>query len=728
MKERPSPPAAVKKPAVLVAHGDERIDPWYWLREKSDPAVLAHLAAENDYTAAVMAGTEDLREFLYAEMVARVQETDMSVPVRKGQWWYYHRTRAGAQYPVHCRQPDQAGRPGGDHVEQIMLDENAEAAGGEFFDLGAFDVSPDGQFLAYSTDRTGDEVFTLRVRDLGTGADLPGEIENTYYGTAWSRDGSTLFYVRPDGAHRPYQVWRHRIGSESLADELVFTEGDERFFAGVRNSKTDDLVVIATHSSLTSEIRLLSSDDPWGEFAVVVPRREGVEYHVSHHRSARDGDRLFMWTNEDAPNFRLLVAPIPLGDAERWDAPRRENGLSAVERWDEVVPHRPDVKLDHVEVFADALALSERAEALSRIRLLDLATGDERVVDQEEDVYAAWVGANPEFDSHVLRYSYTSLVTPSTVYDLDLRTHERTLLKRAPVLGGYDSTRYRTERRWATAPDGARVPISLVYRRDRAAGPGPLVLYGYGAYEASREPTFSSFRLSLLDRGVAFAIAHVRGGGEMGRAWYEQGKFFAKTTTFTDFIACAQSLVDDGVTSPDQLVIRGGSAGGLLIGAALNLRPDLFAAAVAEVPFVDVLTTMLDPSLPLTVHEYEEWGDPNDPAVYSYLASYSPYDNVRAVAYPYLLVTAGLNDPRVSYWEPAKWVQRLRERGTGDHPILLRTQLGAGHMGPSGRYDAWRDEAFVYAFILWALHRDAGHRDPGLDVHSAAGDPVVPPA
>jgi oligopeptidase B len=682
------PPVAPRRPVTLTEHGDERIDPWYWLRERSNPEVLALLEAENAHTAAVLAGTDGLRETLFREIVGRIQETDLSVPGCRAGWWYYERTTTGAQYSVNCRQPDADGQPAGDATEQVILDENAAAGDSDFFALGVFQVSPDGRLLAYSTDLEGDEIYSLRIRDLDTGADLPDLIENTYYGSAWSLDGGTLFYTRPDAAHRPYQVWRHRVGSDPAADELVFQEDDERFFLGVGNTKSDAYVVMGSHSSLTSEIRLLPADNPWGAITVVRPRREGVEYHVTHHRSAADGDRLFVLTNEDAPNFRLMVTPLPLREGTAWE---------------EFLPHREDVRLDHVDVFTDVLALSERAEANSRISLLDLATGQRRVIDQPEEVYCARVDWNPELDSPLLRYTYTSLVTPRTVYDLDLATGERILRKRQPVLGGYDPARYRTERRWATAPDGARVPISLVSRRDRPAGPGPLLLYGYGAYESSGEPTFSSYRLSLLDRGFTFALAHVRGGGEMGRAWYEHGKFFEKTNTFTDFIACAEQLVADGLTSPDKLVIRGGSAGGLLMGAVTNLRPDLFAAVVAEVPFVDVLTTMLDPSLPLTVNEYEEWGNPAEPAVYAYLKSYSPYDNVTAKPYPRMLVTAGLNDPRVSYWEPAKWVQRLREANTGGQQILLKTELGAGHMGPSGRYDAWRDEAFVQAFILDAL-------------------------
>lgn len=687
MTDQPRPPLAPRRPTTLTNHGDERVDDWYWLREKSNPEVTELLEAENSYTAAMLASTQGTQQHLYDEMVARIQETDLSVPVKKGAWWYYNRTEEGKQYAIHCRKPDVAGVAGGEETEHVMFDENEEAGEAPFFDMGAFDVSPDGKLLAYSVDFEGDEVFTMHVRNLETGEELPDSIEATSYGTAWSRDGSVLFYVRRDQAMRPYQVWRHTLGTPSSQDVLVFQEDEELFYTGVGNSRTEDYVVISVGSKLTTETRLLRSDEPYGEFVVFQARQYGVEYHLSHHRST-DGDRFFITTNEDARNFKLMVTSVDELDPASWK---------------EVIAHRDDVTLQGAEAFSDHLVLSERADANSRISVLDLATNEYRVLDQPETVYSAHPSGNPEFDTTKLRFGYTSLVTPSSVYELDLKTDERHLLKQQPVLGDFDASQYVSVREWATASDGTRVPISLVYRQDRESEPGPTLLYGYGSYEISIDPSFSSLRLSLLDRGFVFAIAHIRGGGDMGRSWYENGKFLTKKNTFTDFIASAEHLIERGYTTSKQLIIRGGSAGGLLMGAATNMRPDLFAAVVAEVPFVDTLTTMLDTSLPLTIGEFEEWGNPQEPDYYEYMKSYSPYDNVAALPYPTMLVTAGLNDPRVSYWEPAKWVQKLRSMTTGHAPILLKTEMGAGHSGPSGRYDTWRDEALVYAFMFHAL-------------------------
>jgi oligopeptidase B len=679
MKTAGEPPKAPKRPTELRHHGDVRIDNWYWLREKDNPEVIAHLEAENAHTAAVMTDTQGIQERLFEEIRSRIQETDLSVPVRRNGWLYYSRTEEGEQYGIHCRKRDD-GAP-----EQVLLDENKEAAEGDFYELGTFDISPDGNLLMHSADRDGAEIYTLRVRNLETGEDLD-TIENTYYGSAWSRDGSVLFYTRPDDAMRPYQVWRHVVGTPADQDVIVFEEGDERFFVGVGNSKTDDYIVISVGSSLTSEVLVLDADDPMGVFAVVEPRRQGIEYDIAHWRGD-DGDCFYILTNEDAPNFKLMVTGTnQLG---------REN-------WREIIAHREDVKLDGVETFRNFLILSERAEATARVTLFDLATNEMSVIEQSETVYTAHSSGNAEFDTNTVRFSYTSFVTPNTVFEIDVASGERKVLKRQPVLGTFNSDEYTTERLWATAEDGTQIPISIVYRKDRE-GAGPTLLYGYGSYEISIDPTFSSLRLSLLDRGFAFAIAHIRGGGDMGRLWYEHGKFNEKMNTFTDFIACAEHLVDNGYTRPEELSIRGGSAGGLLMGAVTNLRPDLFGAVVAEVPFVDALTTMLDPSLPLTVHEYEEWGNPEEESVYRYMKSYSPVDNVEAKSYPPILITAGLNDPRVSYWEPAKWAQKLRDLKTDNNEVLLKTEMGAGHQGPSGRYDAWRDEAFIYAFIFKAL-------------------------
>jgi oligopeptidase B len=683
------PPKAERRPTQLEKHGDVRIDDWYWLREKENTEVIDYLEAENAFTAEIMKDAESLQAELFEEIKARIQETDLSVPVKKGAWWYYYRTEESKQYGIHCRKPDNNGVIGGDDTEIVLFDENIAAEGTEFFSLGTFDIDPTHNRLAYSVDVDGSETFEMRIRDLHTFEELDDIISDTYYGSAWSKDGGVLFYTRQDETKRPYQVWRHVIGNDPNADVLVFEEDDERFFVGVGNSKTEDFIVISVGSSLTSETRFLRADEPLGEFTLVEPRVQGVEYHVSHHRDT-DGDTFYVLTNEDAPNFKLMKTSVI--------DPGRAN-------WSEVIAHRDDVKLDGIESFADFLVLAERAEGNARLAVLTLGTGDYSVMDQDEEVYTATSGGNAEFDTTTLRFSYTSLVTPNTVYEHDLVSGKRKMLKQQPVLGDFDPTLYTSERLWATAGDGTRVPISIVYRGDRGRNGGPTLLYGYGSYEITVDPHFSSLRLSLLDRGFAFAIAHIRGGGDLGRLWYENGKFLDKKNTFTDFIACAEHLISEGFATAETLIARGGSAGGLLMGAVTNLRPDLFAGIVAEVPFVDSLTTMLDPSLPLTVHEYEEWGNPEEPEFYEYMKSYAPYENVVDANYPEMLVTAGLNDPRVSYWEPAKWVQRLRERNTGNSTILLKTEMGAGHMGPSGRYDAWKDEAFVYAWMLTKAQR-----------------------
>ena len=674
------PPAAAKRPEKLVAHGDERVDEWFWLRDRDNPEVVAHIEAENAFTAAQLAPTGELQQKLFDEMVARIQETDLSVPARKGDWWYLSRTVEGLQYPIWCRRRGDAEGP-----EEVVLDQNQLAEGHDYFAVSNTSVSPSAALLVYATDTNGSERFTLRLRDLRTGEDLPDAVPDTYYGVAWAADDATVFYVKVDDSMRPFQLWRHAVGTAADDDVLVYQEDDERFFLGVGLTRSERYVVLGLESKITSEAYVLDAASP-GDLRLVQPREQGVEYSVDHH-----GDSFLIVTNTDgAENFKLVEAPV--------DDPRRE-------RWTDVVPHRPDVKLDGVEVFARHLVLHERAEGVRRIAVRRIADGETHVVEQPEAVSTVYPDANLEFDSSVLRFGYTSMVTPRSVYDYDMEARTRQLMKRQPVLGGYEPDDYETGRLWATAADGERVPISYVHRRGLALDEAPpALLYGYGSYEISIDPTFSPLRLSLLDRGFVYAVAHVRGGGEMGRRWYEDGKMLRKKNTFTDFVACAEHLVGAGYASPDRLAIRGGSAGGLLMGAVLNLRPDLARAVVADVPFVDVLTTILDESLPLTVTEWEEWGNPKaDVEVYEYMKSYSPYDNVAAAPYPTVLALAGLNDPRVSYWEPAKWVQRLRDRGTGDARILLKTEMGAGHGGPSGRYDAWREEALISAFVLDAV-------------------------
>ena len=736
MPPRPAllhPPLAERRPVAIEAHGDVRPDDWFWLRDKDDPAVIKHLEAENAYTEAAMAGTAGLQASLFEEIVARIEETDLSVPVRKGPWRYYSRTVEGSSYAIHCRRPvapaapgpaaspAEAGPAGGTGAgtppedEQVLLDENQLAEGHDYFAVGNLEISPDHRWLAYSTDTTGGERYTMSFLDLHTGETSPETLDDTSYGAAWANDNATVFFVRVDEAMRPYQLWRHRVGTEPADDTLVFEEEDDHFYLGVGRTKDDAYIVLGLESKVTTEAWALAADQPLGAFSVIEPRRQGIEYSVHHDRAdptAGRKSRFLIVTNDGAEDFRLMEAPD--------HAPDREH-------WREVIGARPRVRLDSVDPFAGHLVIYEREGGETRIRVIDATTGVSTPIDRPESPSTVWGGANPEYESTTLRYEYSSLVTPRSVYDEDLQTGSTVLLKRQPVLGDFDPARYRTERRWATADDGARVPISLVYRPDLVhapAAPGddepggvggdrpgaPCLLYGYGSYETSIDPTFSSLRLSLLDRGFVFAIAHVRGGGEMGRRWYQEGKLAAKPTTFTDFVACARALIGEGWTSPGKLVARGGSAGGLLMGAVANLAPELFRAVVAEVPFVDCLTTILDETLPLTVLEWEEWGNPvEDPAIYRVMKSYSPYDNVRSVddrghpiRYPDILATAGLSDPRVGFWEPAKWVAKLRAANP-ENRVLLKTELGAGHGGPSGRYDAWKDEAFVYAFILGAL-------------------------
>ena len=675
----PRPPKAPRRPKVLEKHGDRRVDQYYWMREKENPEVIAHLEAENAYTDAVTAATAPLSERLYHEIVGRVQETDTSAPSYFKGYWSYTRTVEGLDYEIHCRRPESMEKP-----EEVLLDGNELAQGHEFFELGIVEASPDQNLLAYAADYTGAELFELRFRDLTTGTDLDDVVHDVYYGAAWSADNKMFFYVKTDAAMRPFQVWRHTLGTKPDQDVLVLQEDDERFELSVEPTKSERYIVFSSTSQVTAESRFIAADEPEAEPRVVEPRRQGIEYSIDDQE-----DRFLILTNDGARDFRLMAAPV--------SDPGRAS-------WVDVVPERDGVRINFTDVHKNHVVLGERSDGLQRLEVLDCVTGELHVVEQPDATYTAFPGSNPVYDSEVMRFFYTSLTAPFSAVDYDMRTRVRTVVKEQPVRGGYDRADYVTERLWATAPDGVRVPISLVRKRDlERNGGNPTLLYGYGAYEVSSDPMFDPARLSMLERGVIFAIAHVRGGGEMGRGWYEDGKFMNKTNTFTDFIACASHLIDQGYTSSSKLAIRGRSAGGLLIGAVVNARPGLFSCAVAQVPFVDVVTTMLDETVPLTVPEYEEWGDPNDVEYYEYMKTYSPYDNVQAAAYPAMLVTAGLNDPRVSYWEPAKWVAKLRDVKLDDRPLLLQTQMGAGHSGPSGRYESWREEAFVIAFVLSQL-------------------------
>ena len=660
---------------MLEAHGDRRIDPYYWLREKHDPEVIAYLEAENAYAAGVAAAGSELTERLYHEVVGRVQETDTSAPTFRKGWWSYTRTVEGLDYEIHCRRRGSLEAP-----EEIVLDGNELAKGHSYFELGYVDRSPDETLVAYAVDVDGSELHELRFRDLVTGSHLEDVVRGVYYGAAWSADGKTFFYVKPDHAMRPYQVWRHHLGTPPENDRLVYQEDDEHFEVAVELSKSECYVFISTESHVSGEWRFIPSDRPDEAPRLIQPRRENVEYSVDH----QDG-RFVILTNDGAANFRLMSAPV--------DSPGRDS-------WTELIPDRAGVRLNFIDVHRGHVVLGQRSDGLQRLEVLDSATGDLHVVEQPDAAYTAFPGSHPDYERGVMRFFYTSLTAPWQAVDYDMAARTRTVVKEQPVRGGYTRDDYATERLWATARDGVRVPISIVYRRGVRIATSPLLLYGYGAYEMSSDPMFDSNRLSLLDRGFAYAIGHVRGGGEMGRGWYEDGKLLHKRHTFDDFTACAEHLVEAGYTVPERLAIRGRSAGGLLIGAVLNERPDLFGCAVAQVPFVDALTTMLDDRLPLTVNEYDEWGDPRRVEFYEYIKSYSPYDNVRPAEYPALLVMGGLNDPRVSYWEPAKWVAKLRTLNRSDRPMVLKTQMGSGHMGPSGRYESWREEAFVMAFVL----------------------------
>jgi oligopeptidase B len=695
----PTPPIAKQVPAERTQHGDTVIDPYAWLADPKDPEVIAYLEAENAYTEASTTGLAELRSSIFDEIKARTQETDLSVPVRKGNWWRYARTEEGKQYSIQCRRRiaegevtppmPQDGKPL--DGEEVLLDGNELAAGAAFFSLGAASVSPDERLLAYSTDFSGDERFTLRVKDLATGSVLDDEVPDTYYGCAWSRDGSTLFYVTVDEAWRPYRVWRHAVGTPAADDVVVFEEADEKFWLGVGTSRDERFIEIQTASKLTSEVWLLDASSPDGEFSVVAPRRHGVEYGVEVA-----GDRLLILHNDGAENFELAAAPLP-------GAP----GYGDAASWTPVIEHRADTRLLSVDAFADYLVLYYRRDGLTGLSVLPASgAGPERPVAFPEPLYTVGPGANYEYTQTRFRLGYTSLVTPSTVYDLDLATGALTLLKQQQVLPspsgvGYDPAAYEQYREWAVGADGTRVPISIVCAKGTPRdGSAPCLLYGYGSYEISIDPSFSIPRLSLLDRGFVFAIAHIRGGGEMGRPWYDDGKMLTKRNTFTDFVASAEHLAAAGWTSPARLIARGGSAGGLLMGAVANLAPSAFAGIVAQVPFVDALNSILDPSLPLTVTEWEEWGDPlHDAAVYEYMKSYTPYENVAAAAYPAIFAITSLNDTRVLYHEPAKWTARLRAVASGG-PFLLKTEMEAGHAGRSGRYDAWQEEALVLAWII----------------------------
>jgi oligopeptidase B len=626
-----------------------------------------------------MAPTKPLQEKLYLEILGRIQETDLSVPVKRDDYFYYTRTEEGKAYSVQCRKHGSL-----EAREEILLDSNVLAEGQKYFRLGNFAVSPDHRLLAYSTDLEGDETYTIYVKNLESGELLPDRIANTYYTLEWANDNRTFFYTVLDQMKRPYRAYRYELGD--APGSLVYEESDGRFEVALAKTRSRRFVFIESSSPLTSELRYLEANEPGAEFRVMLPRRQGVEYDASHW-----AEYFYIRTNDGAKNFRLMRTTV---------------ANPSIENWHEVIPARADVTIEGIDSFEDHLAIYERERGMEKICIRDGSGAFSHYIEFPEPVYTVSAAGNAEYKSNLLRINYTSLVTPASVFDYNVRTRERELKKQYEVRGGYDASQYESERIFAKAPDGVEVPISLVYRKGfERNGTSPLLLYGYGAYGHSIDPRFSSDRLSLLDRGFIFAIAHIRGGAEMGEVWHDQGKLLQKKNTFSDFIACAEHVISAGYTSSDRLAIMGGSAGGLLLGAVLNMRPELFHAAIAKVPFVDTLNTMFDPTLPLTISEYEEWGNPEDKEYYNYIRSYSPYDNVAEREYPTMLVTGGLNDPRVCYWEPAKWVAKLRVLKTDSNVLLLKTNMGAGHFGPSGRYEGIKETAFDYAFLLQALGR-----------------------
>jgi oligopeptidase B len=674
-----TPPLAKKRPEVLELHGDRRIDEYFWMRDPDHPELIPYLEAENAYTAAMMQHTEELQNQLYQEMLSHIKETDLSVPSLKDEYYYYSRTEAGKSYPIHCRKKGSLDAP-----EEILLDENKLAAGHDFFDLGVFAISPNHQILAYSFDTNGSEQYLLCFLDLRTHQLYPETIPKTYFSFAWGNDNQTAFYTQLDDANRPYKLLKHTLGNCPQNDVLIYQENDDIYHLHLEKTRSQSYILMVLQSSITTEVHYLDANHPYDNFQIISPRTTGIEYDVDHHQ-----DSFYIVTNDAATNFKLVKTPVANPSPENWQT---------------IIPHREDVLLLGVSLFANHLVIYERKGGLQTARIQNLSTGAENNIIFPEPTYEFSEGSNPEFNTNILRFNYTSLITPQSVFDYNMETNQRELKKQTEVLGGYDPSNYESQWLMATATDGTKVPISMVYKRGiNKDGQNPLLLTAYGAYGSSYPASFSSTRLTLLDRGMVFAIAHIRGGEEMGRQWYEQGKFLHKKNTFTDFITCAEYLISQGWTSSDRLAITGGSAGGLLMGAVINMRPDLFKVVVANVPFVDVVTTILDTSLPLSAMEWEEWGNPNDKIYYDYMKSYSPYDNVTAQDYPDILITAGLNDSRVKYWEPAKWTAKLRELKTDNHLLLLKTNMDAGHGGPSGRYESLRELAFEDAFILHRL-------------------------
>ncbi|PKL41856.1 MAG: oligopeptidase B [Candidatus Riflebacteria bacterium HGW-Riflebacteria-1] len=677
--EAPVPPSTRQQPNTREIHGVTLTDPYAWLRNKESKEVLSHLKNENLYTSEIMKDTEEQQVWLFEEMKSRIKETDLSVPQQIDSYYYYSRTEQGKQYRIHCRRGVEAGSP-----EEIIFDENKYAEGTPYFAMGALEISPDHNILAYSIDNNGAEKFELGFINLITGETYPDKVASTTYGVVWAEDNKTVFYTLMDDTGRACLIKKHKLGASIADDKEVYHEQDGQFWAGISKTRDRKYLLLGASSSTSSEYRILEASNPDGEFRVFRARQKGIEYGLIHQN-----EYFYILTNENAVNFKVM---------------RTRDNETAPEKWQEFIAARDDVLIDDVDAFAGHLVVAERENGLQKIRYFDNA-GKSKFIPFNEAVYSVTVDDNPEYKTTKLRYRYTSLTTPESVFDFDMVSEKAELKKQTEVLGTFSSANYQSERIFAKAADGTMVPISLVYRKDmRKKGPAKAYLTGYGSYGSSFDPYFSSIRLSLLDRGFIYAIAHVRGGQEMGRPWYDNGKLLNKKNTFTDFIVCAEHLIELGYTDKDLLVINGGSAGGLLMGAVVNMRPGIFKAVIADVPFVDVINTMLDPSLPLVREEYEEWGNPEIKEYFDYILSYSPYDNIKAQDYPAMLVTAGLNDPRVSFWEPAKFVARLRTMKTDQNLLLLKTNLDAGHAGASGRYDFIKEIAFEYAFIFKILN------------------------
>ncbi len=670
-------PVAAKKPKELSIHGDIRIDNYYWLKEREDPEVIAYLEAENSYRESLTKGTESFQKYLFDEIVSRIKQTDESVPYKDNGYYYYVRYEEGKEYPIYCRKKESLKAE-----EEVMADVNEMAEGYVYYQVAGMSISPDNRYAAIGIDTVSRRKYTIHIKDLKTGAMLSDAIPLTTGVASWANDSKTLFYTQKDDVTlRSRAIYRHTMGTETADDVMVFEEKDETFNTYVFNSKSKKYIIIGSSSTLTNEYRVLTADVPEGEFSVIQPRVRGLEYNISHF-----GDHFYIITNLDAINFRLMKTPVDRTEKQHWK---------------EVIGHREDVFLEQIEIFKDYLVVEERKEGLNNLRVIRWDNGAEHYINMGEEVYTAGISINTDFDSKLLRYSYSSLTTPNSTFDYHLDTREKTLLKQQEVIGDFNPDNYEAKRLYAKTEDGKKIPMSIVYRKGlELSGENPTLLYGYGSYGHTIDPRFNSSRLSLLDRGFVFALAHIRGSQIYGRRWYEDGKLLKKTNTFTDFNDCAEHLIQENYTNPENLFALGGSAGGLLMGAVINLQPELYKGVIAAVPFVDVVTTMLDEDVPLTTSEYDEWGNPNQEEYYHYMLSYSPYDQVEAKDYPNLLVTTGLHDSQVQYWEPAKWVAKLRDMKTDDNLLLLYCNMETGHGGASGRFERYKETAMEYAFIL----------------------------